>query len=80
MFEFYANGKLYKVTSPKGWMPSRYQIGDKVKLNYDPKDPSVYRLAEKGGRQYLPQFLEAAGVLMLTVGVVLFINFALSRS
>jgi hypothetical protein len=80
VFEFYADGVLYKVICPKGWMPSRYEIGDDVKLKYDPENPTVYHVEEKDRHQDMPVYLEITGAALIAAGIMFFICFASTRN
>ena len=75
--EYYAEGKLYKVISLTGAYPSRWEIGQKIPLLYDPADPEMIR---EDSRPVLIRHLSAlfygAGIIMLLAGIYTFIRFA----
>lgn len=77
VFEYYAEGKLFREEYPEGFLPGRFRVGDVVKLNYNPSDPSEYEMADSSPQKInLPALLEAAGVFCLVLGMLLFISFA----
>lgn len=75
--EYYAEGKLYKKQMNQGSYPSRWEIGQKIKVIYDPADPSRMRQDERGMIQYLPSLLYGGGAVLLIIGIFLFTRFAL---
>lgn len=75
--EYYAEGKLYKKQMNQGSYPSRWEIGQKIKVIYDPADPSRMRQDERGMIQYLPSLLYGGGAVLLIIGILLFTRFAL---
>lgn len=76
VFEYYANGKLYKEIYPQGSMPGRWHTGEEVKLRYNPRDPSDYEIDSGERKENLPLMLEAAGIFFIVLGALLFISFA----
>ncbi len=75
--EYYAEGRLYKKRMNQGAYPSRWEIGQKIPVVYDPADPARMRVDERGMIRYLPGALYAAGGILLISGIFLFIRFAL---
>ena len=76
VLEFYANGKLYKENYPYGAYPSNYQVGDEVKIDYDPEDPHEYEIRKEDIYSLLPTILYGGGILLTVAGALLFIVFA----
>ena len=76
VFEYYAGGKLYKVTHPEGSYPSAFHVNQEVPLCYNQKDPLEYKMAENSKIKILAQALYAVGVLGIAVGCVIFLIFA----
>lgn len=76
VLEYYAEGMLYKVVYPHGSYPARWNIGKELNILYEPTDPEEYCIVEATFRYWLPQILQAGGILFLLIGVVSFIRFA----
>lgn len=76
VFEFYVNGKLYRVRYPRGSYPSRFHVNQEISLNYDPSNPLDFCIAEKNLRQAGARLLYAAGVACVFAGFIIFVIFA----
>ena len=79
VFEFYANGKLYRENYPYGAYPSSFRVGDEVQIDYDPEDPHEYELRQKNLKDMLPSLIYMGGVSLTAAGALLFIIFIVSR-
>ena len=77
VIEFYANGKLYKEVWKEGSYPSRYKIGDKVQIRFREYSPSKFIIAGATIQEKLAVFLQWAGVILIGIGIIIFIRFAL---
>ena len=76
--EYYAEGKLYKKTLDEGAYPSKWEIGQKIPLLYDPSDPERVGEDERSLIvRYIPAFAYTAGIILLLTGIYVFIRFAL---
>lgn len=76
VFEYYAGGKLYKITHPRGSYPSAFRINQEVKLTYDKEDPSNYEIAQSDLWGTLSVALYGVGVAFLCAAFLLFVIFA----
>ena len=76
VLEYYAEGLLYKVIYPEGSYPAKWNVGEELKLLYEPADPETFQVVETGVRGRLPQYLQLGGTLLLMTGIVLFLCFA----
>ena len=76
VFEFYAEGKLYKITHPEGSYPSAYRLNQEIRLNYDKDDPTDYVIVKNTALDILPEVFSALGVVCILAGCVLFGLFA----
>ena len=77
VFEYYAKGKLYKVTDPHGSWPSRYRVGQEISLDLERSDPSRYEISTDTAKKTAASVLYASGVVCLLAGCVIFVKFAL---
>ena len=77
VLEFYAGGKLITLTYPRGWYPSRYKVGDRVRIAYDPDRPKRCVILEADLTRQIPSGIFAAGALMFLAGALIFVRFAL---
>ena len=76
VFEFYVNGKLHKETYPYGAYPSPFEVGQEVRISFDPEHPGEYEICERSAAGYLPEILSISGAVIFALGAVLFIRFA----
>ena len=76
VFEFYTGGRLYKIRYPEGSLPSRFAVGQKVRIDFDPENPADFVIADTGMSQYLPEIIAGAGVLLFLLGILIFFRFA----
>lgn len=76
VFEFYAGGKLIKVKDPSNTYPCRYQLHQKVKICYNPLNPTQYRILSTNPWRNAGRLAYAAGSVMLVVGCALFLMHA----
>ena len=75
--EYYAEGKLYKVTSLTGAYPSKWEIGQKIPLLYDQDDPEkIMEDSRPLFIRHLSAFFYGVGIIMLLAGIYTFIRFA----
>ena len=80
VFQFYAGGKLCEKIYPFGAYPAAWTIGQSVDLEYDPADPSNFRIREPDLRQVLPTVLYMGGYVLVVIGIILFLFYALRKS
>ncbi len=76
VLEFYTGGKLYKIRYPEGSLPSRFTVGQKVRIDFDPENPADFVIADAGMHQYLPEIIAGAGILLFLLGILIFLRFA----
>lgn len=76
VFEFYANGKLIKVTDSSDSYPCAYRRGQRVRLSYNPEDPTEYRVLGFEPRRFAAMAFSIAGIAMIIFGCVLFLLYA----
>ena len=76
VFEFYAGGRLYKIRYEIGSLPSMFSVGQRVRIDFDPEDPSDFVIAEPGMRQYIPEIVAGAGLCLFLLGILIFFRFA----
>lgn len=77
VFEYYAEGRLYKVVHPQGSYPSPYRINQEIKLCYDKDDPEKYEIAGSDTLILAANGFSAAGAVCLFAGCIVFVLFAL---
>ena len=76
VLEYYAEGKLYKVTHPEGSYPSAFRANQEVPICYNQTDPLEYKIADNSKIKILAQALYVIGVLGIAVGCIIFLIFA----
>ncbi|MCD8022246.1 MAG: hypothetical protein LUF30_04490 [Lachnospiraceae bacterium] len=76
VFEFFADGKLVKVTDQADTYPCPYHMNQYIRLCYDPDDPQKFRIIRKEWLLYGSIALKALGVLLFLGGVLLFLIYA----
>ncbi len=76
VFEFYANGKLMKVLDQTDTYPCPYELNQRVRISYDPDYPIRYEVVSTENRRILSIALNAAGVVLILIGVFLFLRYA----
>ncbi|MDD2958227.1 MAG: hypothetical protein PHR92_06825 [Lachnospiraceae bacterium] len=76
IFEYFAEGKLYKVRYPYGAYPSPFHINQEIKLCYNKEDPLEYQIAEINKWKLLSSALYGAGVISVMIGCIIFLIFA----
>ncbi|MCD7746228.1 MAG: DUF3592 domain-containing protein [Lachnospiraceae bacterium] len=76
VFEFYANGKLIKIVDREDSYPCPYHLYQKVRLCYDPADPEQYRVITAERERTLSVVLNAVGIVLILIGVLIFILYA----
>ena len=79
VFEFYANGKLYRENYPYGTYPSSFKVGDEVRIDYDPDDPHEYELRHNSIKDMLPSIIYTGGVALTCAGALFFIIFIFNK-
>lgn len=77
VFEYYAEGKLYKVTYPHGSYPSAFRINQEVKLCYNKENPQEYEIQGTNTLKIVSDALYGAGVVCILTGCIIFVIFAL---
>ena len=73
VFEFYAGGKLIKVTDPADTYPCPYQMHQKVNISYEPSDPKDFRILEKNRWVNAGKVLYICGIFFLCFGCLCFL-------
>ena len=76
VFEFYAGGKLIKVTDPADTYPCHYQMHQKVNISYEPADPKEFRILEKNRWVNAGRLIYVCGILFLCFGGAFFLMHA----
>ncbi|MCD7905123.1 MAG: DUF3592 domain-containing protein [Clostridiales bacterium] len=69
VIQYRAAGTLYRKTYTKMTSPTKQKVGEKIRIRYDLKDPSLF--AEE---KLTELTLQTAGLLVVGVGMVLFIK------
>lgn len=73
VFEFYAGGKLIKVTDPADTYPCPYVLHQKVNISYEPAEPGKFRVLEKNRWVNAGRIVYAAGILFICLGCTCFL-------
>ena len=73
VFEFYAGGKLIKVTDPADTYPCPYQMHQKVNISYELSDPKDFRILEKNKWVNAGRVLYISGIIFLCLGCLCFL-------
>ncbi len=76
VFEFFADGKLVKVTDREDTYPCPYELNERVRISYDPGDPLRFRVIHSESRHLLSNVLNILGVVLILIGVFVFICYA----
>lgn len=76
VFEFYAAGKLVRVKEVSDTYPCRYVLHQKVKLCYNPLNPTQYRILKRNDWKMAGKLAYAGGIAMLLLGGALFLLYA----
>lgn len=76
VFEFYAGGKLIKVTDPADTYPCPYFLHQKVKICYDPVKPEHFQLIGKNSWRLSGRCVHLLGILDMAAGCILFLMHA----
>lgn len=76
VFEFYAGGKLIKVTDPADTYPCHYQMHQKVNICYEPADPFDFHVMEKNRWIHIGRWLYISGMLFICFGCACFLMHA----
>ncbi len=76
VFQYYAEGHLYKTVYPEGSYPSQWKRGQEVRIDYDLADPTDYCLSSRDLNAYLPTILIVGGAVLVLLGAIMFIRFA----
>lgn len=77
VFEYYAEGKLHKVTYPEGAYPSSFKINQEIKLKYNKSDPLDYQIMEKNTLRMVADTIYVSGVICIAAGCIIFVIFSL---
>lgn len=77
VFAYYAGGRLFKVRYPGGGNPCPYSMNQKVEIQYNTENPSLFKIQEKTQLNKLSNFLYRMGFLCCIGGGVLFVLFAM---
>ena len=76
VFEFYAGGKLIKVKDPSNTYPCPYHLHQRVKICYNPANPTQYRILGINRWKQAGRYVYAFGIGLLILGCVLFLMHA----
>lgn len=76
VFEFYANGQLYKVRDPADTYPCPYYLNQRVRINYDEGHPERFEIARPGIWERLASVSNILGVCFILAGCVLYLVYA----
>ncbi len=76
VFEFYADGKLIKIVDREDSYPCPYHLYERIRISYDPANPEHYRVITAERERILAFILNAAGIILILIGVVIFILYA----
>ncbi len=74
-------GQNVEYTSDACQDPPDYEVGQKVTIYYDPKDPNATQMPDKYGGQYAGVFIPGImGIVLLLIGLGLYWGRVLRRS
>lgn len=79
VFEYFAEGRLYKITHPEGSYPSAYRLNQEVALFYDTKDPSHYEIAVIRMPELVAEICSLLGIISVLAGCIIFAFFSLQK-
>ncbi|MCD7955822.1 MAG: DUF3592 domain-containing protein [Lachnospiraceae bacterium] len=77
VFQFFAEGKLVKIVDSEDAYPCPYELGQRVRLCYDPENPEKYIVLREEKMRYRSIVLNMAGVALIMAGVLMFLAYAL---
>lgn len=73
VFEFYAGGKLVKVTDPADTYPCQYHMHQTVNVCYETNDPRCFRILESNRWIKAGKYIYMAGIAALCLGGTCFL-------
>ena len=73
---YYANGRLYRERYFQGSNPCPYRINDRLELCYDDREPTHFRIREKGRNRIISRTVYYLGFLFCCMGGIFFLMFA----
>lgn len=76
VFEFYAGGKLIKVTDPADTYPCPYRMHQTVHICYNPENPTEFELMEKSRWKLAASVVNVLGITGILSGCGLFLLYA----
>ena len=76
VFAYYAEGRFVRQRYRYGSNPCKFQLNQKVKIQYKSSDPSVFVLARKNPMEQTAALLYYVGLGLITVGGIIFVLFA----
>ncbi|MCC8137479.1 MAG: DUF3592 domain-containing protein [Clostridiales bacterium] len=77
VFEFFADGKLIKLVDKEDAYPCPYELGQHLRLCYDPGNPEEYTILRESKQYYQGIALNVLGVVLIVAGVLMFLRYAL---
>ncbi len=76
VFQFYADGKLIKITDDLDSYPCPYALHQRVRISYDPDNPNHFEPLNEERTQYGGTALNLVGVFLMVLGCVCFFLYA----
>ncbi len=76
VFQFYADGKLIKITDDTDTYPCPYSLHQRVYISYSPDDPKRYAVLREEKTQYGGTALNIFGVFLIMIGCLCFFLYA----
>ncbi|MCD8105247.1 MAG: DUF3592 domain-containing protein [Lachnospiraceae bacterium] len=77
VFQFFADGKLVKIVDREDAYPCPYELGQRVRLCYDPENPEKYVVLHGEKMRYRAIALNAVGAILILAGVLMFLAYAM---
>ncbi|MCC8046249.1 MAG: DUF3592 domain-containing protein [Clostridiales bacterium] len=77
VFQFFADGKLVKIVDSEDAYPCPYDLGQRVRLCYDPENPEKYMVLREEKLRNRAIALNVMGVLLILAGVLMFLTYAM---
>ena len=76
VIEYYAEDRLYKTIYPHGSYPSKYSVGQEIKISFPHGNPEHYKIEEKDKLKPISELLSGCGVAFFILAVILFLKYA----
>ncbi len=79
VLEYYAEGKLYKVTDETDAYPCPFHLGQRLSICYNTENPKEYVIVRRDFWRCLRMVFAAGGILLVLAGCAVFLIYAQRR-